>query len=199
MRRLKGSAYQVVALIAYEGVTRERLDRVFGIAVNLEWAREHYFADILQQVARIAGSASVMSFAVIDDRGRRIAGSLEPATRQTVATRVFPVCFSIRRSSPSIRPRISSQRSWTVAASAAGDPTFVLASRGAQRSLFVVIAGVALLALSLIATARARAGERRRRDGPRGFRRHGHARAQDAALYHSRGRRNDCAWAGQDG
>jgi signal transduction histidine kinase len=47
------------------------------------------------------------------------------------------------------------QRSWTVAASAAGDPTFVLAARGARRSLLVVGAGVVLLALSLLATVRA--------------------------------------------
>ncbi len=152
---IEGVPYQVVALLAYEGVTRERLDRVFGIAVNLAWAREHYFAEILQQVARIAGSASVTSFAVVDDRGRRIAGSLEPAMRQTVATRVFPVLFFDPAIVAVDPPADLAQRSWTVAASAAGDPTFVLASRGAQRSLFVVIAGVALLALSLIATARA--------------------------------------------
>ncbi len=152
---IAGVPYQVVALLAYEGVTRERLDRVFGIAVNLAWAREHYFAEILQQVARIAGSASVTSFAVVDDRGRRIAGSLEPAMRQTVATRVFPVLFFDPAIVAVDPPADLAQRSWTVAASAAGDPTFVLASRGAQRSLFVVLAGVALLALSLIATARA--------------------------------------------
>ena len=52
-----GTPYQVVALLAYEGMARERLDRVFGIAVNLEWARDHYFNDILQQVAQIAGNA----------------------------------------------------------------------------------------------------------------------------------------------
>ena len=50
--------------------TRERLDRVFGVAVNLEWARDHYFNDILQQVAQIAGNASASAFAVIDERGR---------------------------------------------------------------------------------------------------------------------------------
>jgi two-component system phosphate regulon sensor histidine kinase PhoR len=52
-------------------------------------------------------------------------------------------------------PADLAQRSWTVATSAAGDPTFVLAARGARRSLIVVGAGVALLAVSLIATARA--------------------------------------------
>ena len=36
---IEGDRYQVLALLTYEGVTRERLDRVFGVAVNLDWAR----------------------------------------------------------------------------------------------------------------------------------------------------------------
>ena len=151
---IEGFAYQVVALLAYEGVTRERLDHVFGVAVNLEWARDHYFNNILGQVAQIAGSASATSFAVLDERHRRVAGTLEPASRQRSRRAPFQSCSStddvVGRST-----RDLTQRSWTVATSAAGDPTFVLAARGARRSLMVVGAGVALLALSLIATARA--------------------------------------------
>lgn len=152
---IAGVRYQVVALLTYEGVTRERLDHVFGVAVNLDWARDHYFNDILQQVARIAGNTSVASFAIIDEHGRRVAGALDPRARQTAATRAFPVLFFDPTLVAVNPPADLTQRSWTVAASAAGDPTFVLAARGAQRSLVVVGAGVALLALSLLATARA--------------------------------------------
>ena len=151
----RGARYQVIALVAYEGMTRERLDRVFGVAVNLEWARAHYFNDILQQVAQIAGSAGATSFAIIDEHGRRVAGTLEPGSKQTVATRSFPVLFFDPTLLAVDPPADLKQRSWTVATSAAGDPTFVLAARGAQRSLVVVGAGVALLAFSLLATARA--------------------------------------------
>ena len=150
-----GVSYQVVALLAYDSVTRERLERVFGVAVNLGWARDHYFNGILQQVTQVAGNATAASFAVIDDRGRRIAGTLEPASQPTVATRVFPVLFFDPTLVTVDPPADLARRSWTVAASASGDPTFVLAARGARRSLMVVGAGVALLALSLIATARA--------------------------------------------
>jgi two-component system, OmpR family, phosphate regulon sensor histidine kinase PhoR len=152
---IDGIPYQVVALLAYEGVTRERLDRVFGVAVNLEWARNNYFNDILQQVAQVAGSASATSFAVIDEQGRRVAGTLEPGSRQTAATRAFPVLFFDPTLVAVKPPADLTERSWTIAASAAGDPTFVLAAQGARRSLVVVGAGVALLALSLFATARA--------------------------------------------
>jgi signal transduction histidine kinase len=150
-----GAPYQVVALLTYEGMARERLDRVFGVAVNLEWARDHYFNDILQQVAQIAGSGSATSFAIVDEQGRRVAGTLEPDARQTVATREFPVLFFDPTLVAVDPPADLTQRFWTVATSAAGDPTFVLAARGARRSLVVVGAGVTLLALSLVATARA--------------------------------------------
>ena len=150
-----GARYQVVALLTYEGVTREQLDRVFGTAVNLDWARKHYFNDILQQVAQIAGNASAASYAVIDDRGRRVAGTLEPSAQEAVATRAFPLLFFDPTLVTVDPPADLTRRSWTVATSAAGDPTFVLAARGARRSLVVVGAGVTLLALSLLATARA--------------------------------------------
>ena len=152
---IEGIPYQVVALLVYDGVTRERLDRVFGVAVNLDWARDHYFSDILQQVVQIAGSGSATSFALIDERGRRIAGTLAPGSRDTIATRDFPVLFFDPTLVAVNPPSDLTQRSWTIATSSAGDPTFVLAARGAQRSLVVVGAGVALLAVSLIATARA--------------------------------------------
>jgi two-component system phosphate regulon sensor histidine kinase PhoR len=150
-----GAQYQVVALLTYEGITRERLDRVFGTAVNLEWARSHYFNDILQQVARIAGNASAASYAVIDDRGRRVAGTLKPSAQEAIATRAFPLLFFDPTVIAVDPPADLTQRSWTVATSVAGDPTFVLAAHGARRSLIVVGAGVTLLALSLLATARA--------------------------------------------
>lgn len=150
-----GVQYQVIALLAYEGMARERLDRVFGVAVNLEWARAHYFNDILQQVAHIAGNTRATSFAILDERGRRVAGTLEPGSEQAAATRTFPVLFFDPTLVAVDPPADLAQQSWTVAASAAGDPTFVLAARGARRSLVVVGSGVTLLALGLLATARA--------------------------------------------
>jgi signal transduction histidine kinase len=152
---IEGVPYQIVALLAYEGITRERIDRVFGVAVNLQWARDRYFTDIVEQVAQIAGNASATSFAVIDEEARRVAGTLNPSARDTAATRAFPVLFFDPALVLVDPPSDLTQRSWLVVASAAGDPTFVLAARGARRSLIVVGAGVALLAFSLIATARA--------------------------------------------
>ncbi len=152
---IEGVPYQIVTLLAYEGLTRERIDRVFGVAVNLQWARDHYFTNIVGQVAQIAGNAGATSFAVLDEDAGRIAGTLVPSARDTAATRAFPVLFFDPALVLVDPPSDLAQRSWLVVASAAGDPTFVLAARGARRSLIVVGAGVALLAFSLIATARA--------------------------------------------
>ena len=150
---IDGVTYQVVALLAYDGVTRERLDRVFGVAVNLEWARDHYFNGLLQQVTQVAGAAGATSFAVIDDRGRRVAGTLHPGP--TVATRMFPVFLSDPTLLPSIRPQTSPGGPGRSPPARPATLRSALAARGARRSLVVVGAGVALLALSLFATARA--------------------------------------------
>jgi signal transduction histidine kinase len=152
---IEGIPYQIVVLLTYQDTARERLDRVFGVAINLDWAQNYYFTDILQQVAQIEGGASATSFAVFDERGRTVAGTLDADSQKAVARRTFPVLFFDHRLLAVDPPADLMQRSWTVAASAAGDPTFVLAARGARRSLVVVGAGVVLLALSLLATTRA--------------------------------------------
>jgi two-component system phosphate regulon sensor histidine kinase PhoR len=152
---LAGIPYQVVALISYDSPARERASRVFGVAVNLDWARDHYFAEIVQQVAQIAGTSGGVSFSVTDERGRPVGASQNGGIRQPAATRQFPVLFFDPAIVAVDPPADLTQRSWTIAASAAGDPTFVLAASGARRSLTVAGAGVALVALSLIATVRA--------------------------------------------
>ncbi len=150
-----GVPYQVVALISYDSPARERADRIFGVAVNLNWARDHYFADIVRQVAQIAGTTGGVTFSVTDERGRRVGGTVDGDIAQPAAMRQFPVLFFDPAIVAVDPPDDLTMRSWTIAASASGDPTFVLAARGARRSLTVAGAGVALVALSLIATARA--------------------------------------------
>lgn len=147
--------YQVVALISYDGAARERLDRVFGLAVNIEWVRTHYFGDIVQQVAQIAGNAGSIVFSVMDDRGQHVGGISAQSVQQPLTTRAFPILFFDPTIITVDPPRDLTQRSWTIVTSAAGDPTFALATRGARRSLLVVGAGVALLAIGLLATVRA--------------------------------------------
>jgi two-component system phosphate regulon sensor histidine kinase PhoR len=151
---IAGVPYQVIALLSYDSVARERLDRVFGLAVNLDWVRNHYFRAIVQEVARVAGNTGAVTFVVTDERGHRVGG--EPnAELQLPTTRHFPLFFFDPTIVAIDTPADLVQRRWTITASAAGDPTFALAVRGARRTLVALAAGVVLLAVSLLATARA--------------------------------------------
>ena len=186
---IEGTPYQIVALLAYEGTSRERLDRIFGTAINVEWAWDHYSATSSSRSLRSAKRERLI-LRGNSSPGAPRARTLEPTARHTVATRVFPVLFFDPMLVAVDPPADLRQRSWTVAASAEGDPTFARAARGARRSLIVVGAGVALLAAEPFCHRPRRSSERRRRHGPRRFRRHGHARAEDAAFDDSSSWRN---------
>ena len=78
---------------------------VLGFMVNLNWAREHYFADLVAQVARIEGSDRAIEFSVVDDANRPVVG---PGGRGSVdsASASFPMAFF----DPTDRGRRSSGR-----------------------------------------------------------------------------------------
>ena len=52
---LGGTRYQIVTLLSYADTLRERPSAIFGFMVSLQWAREHYFKDLVAQAARIEG------------------------------------------------------------------------------------------------------------------------------------------------
>jgi signal transduction histidine kinase len=139
--------YQVVAFVSYADALRERPTSVLGFMVNLEWARQHYFADLVAQVARIEGSDHAIQFSLIDERGTAVVGGEAdrggaPARRET-----FPLAFFdplIVAVDPPADLRIAS---WTAVASAARDPTLAAAERGARRTLGV--AAVMAIALTV--------------------------------------------------
>jgi signal transduction histidine kinase len=142
-----GAPYQVVALVSYADPLRERPAGVLGFMVNLEWAREHYFADLVAQVARIEGSDHAIQFSLVDEAGRIAVGAAAdqgapPARRQS-----FPMAFFdplIVAVDPPGDLRVAS---WTAVADAGHDPTLAAAERGARRTLGV--AAVMALALTI--------------------------------------------------
>ena len=195
---IEGTPYQVVALLAYEGTTRERLDRIFGAAVNLDWARDHYFNDILQQVAQIAGNAGADII-----RGDRRTG---PSRRGHAGTGLARDSRYARLSALVLRSHTARRQSARGSRAAVVDRCHQrrrrpdLRARGARR------AAKPRRRRRRCRSACAepsryrprRSGERRRRDGPRRFRCHGHPRAEDSALDHSSSRRDAGARTRQD-
>src|SRR5262245_36577508 len=84
--------YQVVALVSYADPLRERPTAVLGYMVNLTWAREHYFADLVAQVARIEGSDRAIEFSIIDEANRPVVG-LGGREEAPVRQQQFPMAF----------------------------------------------------------------------------------------------------------
>jgi signal transduction histidine kinase len=142
-----GLPYQVVALVSYSDALRERPAAVLGFMVNLQWAREHYFADLASQVARIEGADRAIEFTVMDDRHQPVVGSPIRDPHEPVGTRAFPLAF-FDPLMVSVDPPADLQiASWTAVANAERDPTLGAAERGARWALGV--AGVMAVALAV--------------------------------------------------
>jgi signal transduction histidine kinase len=141
-----GTPYQVVALVSYADPLREQPAEVLGFMVNLNWARDHYFADLVAQVARIEGSDRAIEFSVVDDHNRPVVGSGDrgqaPARRQSFPMAFFdPLLVAV---DPPSDLRVTS---WTAVANPVHDPTLAAAESGARRTL--AVGAVMALALTI--------------------------------------------------
>lgn len=144
---IAGSDYQVAAEISYADSTHEQPTGVIGYVVNLAWVREHYFADLVAQVARIEGTDNSVTFSITDDAGRAVVGTaLEPAGDVPEASRTFQLAFFEPAAVAVDPPPDLGQIWWTATATAGGDPTLAAAERGARRTL--AIAGVMSIMLA---------------------------------------------------
>jgi signal transduction histidine kinase len=147
---LDGVPYQVVTRLLYRDQLREQLDAAFGFTVNLSWVRAHYFNDLTHQVARI-GNASGLSLFVVDEQNRRIA-AVPPAALSGIAVRrEFPMSFF----DPVVVQHDANARLWAVAVGVARDPTLAQAVRASDRTLLMLAAATAALAVGLALTLRA--------------------------------------------
>lgn len=142
-----GTDYQVAAEISYADSTHEQATGVLGYVVNLGWVREHYFSDLVAQVARIEGTDNSVTFSITDDAGRAVVGTvLEPTGDVPEASRTFQLAFFEPAAVAVDPPPDLGQIWWTATATAGGDPTLAAAERGARRTL--AIAGVMSIMLA---------------------------------------------------
>jgi signal transduction histidine kinase len=153
---IDGTEYQAVVVITYSGPRHERADAVVGFVVNLQWAREHYFAELASQVAAIEGADRGVRFAIVDDAGRAVVGASTNSSPDTLAaTRLFPVAFFDPAAVAVDPPSDLGLVWWTAVASAKDDPTLAAAQRGALRTLALAGAMMLTLAFGLIVSLRA--------------------------------------------
>jgi signal transduction histidine kinase len=138
--------YQVVALVSYADPLREQPAAVLGFMVNLNWAREHYFADLVAQVALIEGADRAIEFSVVDDTNRPVVGpggrDQSPARHQS-----FPVAFFDPLIVAVDPPPDLHVKAWTAVANPVHDPTLAAAESGARRTL--AVGAVMALALTI--------------------------------------------------
>jgi len=149
---LAGVAYQVVARVNYADPLREHLESVSGFTVNLEWARSHYFADILTEVEPSASAGLTQDVSLIDDANRTVFGTNNGAS--PVAERSFPLLFLDASDAASDLPPDLQLRQWKVRVSASRDPMLLSARRRADTTLLAIAIAVVICGVSLVLARR---------------------------------------------
>jgi len=150
-----GSEYQSVTRLIYRDQLHEQLDGIFGFMVNMAWARQHYFPDLADQVARIGGAASGLTLSVIDERGRRVSSTQPITGAGPIRRRSFGLMFFDPLLVAADEPLDLSRREWLVEVSGAADPTLVAAMNGSNGTLLLAALAGAMLAFGMVMTARA--------------------------------------------
>src|SRR5947199_1693103 len=150
---LAGIPYQVIARITYADSLREHLESVSGFAVNLDWVRKSYFADILSEVLPSASGGLTQDIALVDENNRTVLGS--DNEKQPVAQRAFPLLFMDSSDTASDIPSDLAHMQWRIRISASRDPILVSARRRVDTTLLATILAVVLCGLSLMVTHQA--------------------------------------------
>lgn len=146
-----GVPTQVVALISYTDALRQQPAAVLGFLVDLQWARTHYFSDIVTQVQRIEGTGPGLQFSILDDTGASVVGAAAAdITAVHVARRTFPLNFFEPLAIAVDPPRDLHLSTWTAVVTADGDPTLAAAGRGAERTLLIAAVMAIVLTGALI-------------------------------------------------
>lgn len=153
--RVRDEPYQVVTRLQYADPFREELQLALGFLVNLSWARQHYFPEVSQQVARIAADSDGLSF-TFEEPGHEdewgATKAARPRATEPIGRRGLAVAFfdpSLIAVDP---PSDLTIEQWTVRAGLSQDPALQSARDGAQRTLTVVAVGALGLALGLLLT-----------------------------------------------
>jgi signal transduction histidine kinase len=146
---LAGVPYEIVARLQYADVYHERLESIAGFTVNLAWVRERYFSELVSEVSRIGESGTTLEYAVLDDHGNAITGTMRG---DRAAVREFPLQF-FDPSVTELDGEASTPPVWTVRVSAAGDPMLSWATSGEDTTLIAIAATALALAISFLLTA----------------------------------------------
>ena len=153
--QLDGAPYQVVARLIYRDVYRQNLEAILGFAVNLDWARQHYFTALLDE-AGFAQRGEGTAISITDDSGRTVAGA-EAAVAPGAPTsdRSFPLMFFNPVIAAADSPARLQRRVWMVRATTRSDSSVLAASADANRMRLLGLVAAVTLAVGIALSVRA--------------------------------------------
>jgi len=151
---IAGERYQLVSRLQYATGAAGRIESVFGFMVNLQRARQEYFAGLLRQVARLTDTDTGLIYSLIDDRGSYVVRTRDGDSGQALLRRELPILFLdprqvTLRSSLSPRPLV-----WTVQVSPAPDDSLMTAAQGARWIRSVIVSATLVAVLGLLVALR---------------------------------------------
>ena len=144
-----GTRYQVVVRLMYRDARRLSLARVLGFAVNLRWAREQYFPELTEEVARLTAAGAGLQVTITDDHGRAVAGNGSAPDSPFFAERLLhPLFFEPELVLANDMGDLPTAL-WTVHVDAGADPSLVVAAQSAEwtvgwTTLAALVCGVSL-------------------------------------------------------
>lgn len=155
--KMAGTDYQVVAKVISEpkaGVSYG----VVGFAVNLQWVHQHYFSELVREVARIGDADGFLSLAIEDDKGHELVVTTPPAVRGPLRQRVFSPLFFDSAMLPTLAPGRRNPRPWTAQVRMARERALDAPLRGTYTMLAAaaVASVVGMLLTARAARSRAR-------------------------------------------
>jgi len=150
--RFKGTAYQVVAHRIYDD--RHRLAAVVGFTVNMDWVRANYFSNLIEQVQRLGGDAS-MRLEIVDADDHVVAHAGPAASGRILATRLFPLLFSENVRALSTRDPGDEWPVYVARVDIGRDAALTAARRSAIRTLGFLAVGTTAALAALFVTLRA--------------------------------------------
>src|SRR5712691_5164150 len=148
---IRGTPYQIVVHRLFKSSHSHTLYGFAAFTVDLRCVRKEYFGPLLDQVARIGGTAGAVAVSVVDGSGTLVTST--GTSRGAPVSKRFPMLF--------IDPALvvtSGQppaNDWTLTVQPAPDNTAVAALEGARRVIILMTLAAGLSFLALLLTARA--------------------------------------------
>ncbi len=150
---LSGVSYQVFVQRFYEGhPPNTQLTALVGFTVNLDWVRQHYFSDFIQQMRGIIGDPTI-GIRIIDQGGSVVAASGPPITETPVHVRRFPLLFMDR--ALVLGPDALAVPEWGIQVDVTKQAALFAASSGTTWTLTLLAIAAIMTFCGLVLTVRA--------------------------------------------